>query len=501
MTHEGFPSLISLGLPHHLYGEDSPLRWWLAGSMAFHVLLALLALNLRFSPSFEQPLTSYEVSLVSSSALETPSRPKAKARPAKAKATPAKPPPPLPTEPARERLSDSFADSVKTIVVPQKRAHETMAPFQPTPMPEPLAQNELPKTLEAEPEATIIPTHTDQDTSQSTPPKPQSDVPLKTPELLQGIKAPPQTPEFTPVDPFPTARESDPTKQPSEKLTHSFKETIQSVQIPTRPTRKKTTKPPKGSKTTKPTTARPEARQLAKESPQSARKESTSPQRERLSESLKELLGSVSVPKLRDVPPTSSAPKDSTRNKTQEALESIQLPKMTKKVPEPKVEETRRLPDLQHSNKLRTEIDQQLAKLKVPDVAPIESLRKRLQIQEVTQSEGDVTQSPSSSSSLTGKASRKSRYLALVKARIDQLWVAPPVTVDKKNLQAILRFRILRSGEVTNLELERGSGHSYYDSAAQRAVQAADPLPAFPSEITETYLDVHFSFSLEESLQ
>ena len=502
MTHEGFPSLISLGISDSFPGENTALRRWMVGSMVFHLVLALLVFNVRFSPSFEQPLSSYEVSLIPSSDLDPPSRPKAKARPSRSKAKPVnrpktkpvKPPPPLPTTPARERLSDSFADSVKTIVVPQARERETMTPYQASPMQAPSNQNDITKKQEVEPETMPIP---DRVAKEPVPSKPTTDARPTTKELLQGIKAPPQTPNLTPLDPFQMNQETDPIQQPSDQLTDSFKETLQSVQIPTRPKRKNPNKTRQRPATTTPPPSRSVPPELANESPRKTKKEPTPVQRERLSDSLKQLLENVSVPKLRDIPP----PADPPQNEIQETLESIQMPKITERASEPTREEVQPNPDPPESNNLRTEIDQQIAKLKIPDVVPIESLRQRLQIQEVAASESDKPLASASSANNKGNASRKSRYLALVKARIDQLWIAPQVAVEDKDLQAILQFRILRSGEVTNLQIERGSGNTYYDSAAQRAVQGADPLPSFPSEITETYLDVHFSFSLEEAMQ
>ena len=503
MTHEGFPSLISLRLSDSFPGEYTVLRRWMLGSMAFHLVLALLVFNVRFSPSFEQPLSSYEVSLIPSSVLDPPSRPKAKAKPARSKAKrvnrpkakPVKPPPPLPTTPAQERLSDSFADSVKTIVVPQARERQTMTPYQATPMQAPLQHSDSTKKQEVEPETTPIP---DQSPKEPLPSKPKTAARPTTKELLQGIKAPPQTPNLTPLDPFQTNQEADPIQQSSEQLTDSFKETLQSVQIPARPKRKTPNKIRQRSTATTPPPSKSTPPELAKASQKKTKKAPPPTQRERLSDSLKQLLDNVSVPKFREIPP----PADPPQNEIQESLESIQMPKITENAPEPTREKVQPNPAPQESNNnLRTEIDQQLAKLKIPDVVPIESLRQRLQIQEVTASERDETQASTSSPNTPGNSSRKSRYLALVKARIDQLWIAPQVTVEDKDLQAVLQFRILRSGEVTNLKIEQGSGNAYYDSAAQRAVQGADPLPSFPSEITETYLDVHFSFSLEESMQ
>ena len=128
MTHEGCPSLLSLDLSNPLQRENCSLRWWVIGSLVFHVLLALLAINLRFSPSLEPPVSSYEVSLVSLSALNSPTETRSESKPKDAPLTP------LPTEPAREKLSDSFAGAVKSIVVPSKlspsvsRSDESVAP-------------------------------------------------------------------------------------------------------------------------------------------------------------------------------------------------------------------------------------------------------------------------------------------------------------------------------------------------------------------------------------
>ena len=124
MTHEGIPSLISLDLSYHLQRDDASLRRWLVSSLVFHLVVALVAINLRFSPTIEQPLSSYEVSLVSLPALEkpTPSRNKAKSvkrRPRKTQPKPRpkeKTLPPLPTKTSSERLSESFAGAAQSIV-------------------------------------------------------------------------------------------------------------------------------------------------------------------------------------------------------------------------------------------------------------------------------------------------------------------------------------------------------------------------------------------------
>ena len=129
---------------------------------------------------------------------------------------------------------------------------------------------------------------------------------------------------------------------------------------------------------------------------------------------------------------------------------------MTARLPDVETPIARPLPDSQESKKLRKEINQRFANLKVPEVAPIESIRQRLQIHEVKPKQTEGTTGSSSGRNAAESSSRKSRYLALVKEKIDRRWVAPPVSVDQKNLRAVVNFRILRSGEVTNLRIEQG---------------------------------------------
>jgi len=51
---------------------------------------------------------------------------------------------------------------------------------------------------------------------------------------------------------------------------------------------------------------------------------------------------------------------------------------------------------------------------------------------------------------------------------------------------------------VSALDIAQGSGNSYYDAAALRAVQAASPLPPFPSNIHKFSFDVRYNFVLGE---
>jgi periplasmic protein TonB len=55
-------------------------------------------------------------------------------------------------------------------------------------------------------------------------------------------------------------------------------------------------------------------------------------------------------------------------------------------------------------------------------------------------------------------------------------------------------FRIQRSGQVADVKVEAGSGISYYDRAAVRAVFAANPLPPLPNDYLNDQLGVHLRF-------
>jgi TonB family protein len=130
-------------------------------------------------------------------------------------------------------------------------------------------------------------------------------------------------------------------------------------------------------------------------------------------------------------------------------------------------------------------IDQQIAKLSIPEVAPVESIKQRLQLLEVQAGQGQGSPTAKTSSG-------KNRYLAMVEDRIDGQWIAPPLMAS--NPLVVLTFHIARSGEISRIQIAESSGHAYYDSAAQRAVQAVNPLPPFPSDISDSFFDVQYRF-------
>ncbi len=498
MTHAGFPSLLFQDLSYHLHTEKSSLRRWLAGSFILHIVVGLLALNLRFSPDIQQPLSSYEVSLVSlpASKVTTPSPSKAKTASKKSRSQKApsrpqeKPLPPLTTKMASERLSEALPGAAKSVVVPDKLVPQ--APPDPAPVvktsprqPSALESIKLPSDApKLEPVTPLkVPDASLNEPKRSTPappiaPKQKTTRPSKpnVKDTLKEIKTPPKAPNLASVQPFTKSEESKTTPSTHEPLSQSLKEKMKSIQIPshqksTRKTKKRAKKkipiaPP-------PTPVAPRTPELTEALPPKKALPPVMP-RERLADSLKAVLESVKVPQLRDVSKADPVPPPTS-----------ELPSSIPVIPHR---------DTAASKKFRTEIDQQLAKLTVPDVAPIESIRTRLQIQEVPSENAELGPSSGSSRNTAGQ----NRYLALVQAYIDQQWVAPPVKAHEKNLQVVLKFRILRSGKVIDLDIAEGSGNSYYDSAALRAVQRANPLPPFPSDIHKFSFDVRYNFTLGE---
>jgi TonB family protein len=60
--------------------------------------------------------------------------------------------------------------------------------------------------------------------------------------------------------------------------------------------------------------------------------------------------------------------------------------------------------------------------------------------------------------------------------------------------EVMIKYTILRSGEITGVEVERSSGQTFLDLSALRALTLARQLPPLPSAFTEDHLTVHLNF-------
>lgn len=82
-------------------------------------------------------------------------------------------------------------------------------------------------------------------------------------------------------------------------------------------------------------------------------------------------------------------------------------------------------------------------------------------------------------------------YVDQLLSLIGANWFKPEST---EGTNCVVSFRVLRSGQVTDVKVDSTSGVSYYDRAAARAVYAANPLPPLPPDYRNESLGVHLKF-------
>ncbi len=85
-----------------------------------------------------------------------------------------------------------------------------------------------------------------------------------------------------------------------------------------------------------------------------------------------------------------------------------------------------------------------------------------------------------------------SYYLVAVQNQIERQWQAPFSGQGQR--VATVHFKISRSGEIEEVQLEQSSGNVVFDQAAMRAVYYANPLPPLPAGSGLQSLGVHFDF-------
>ncbi len=494
MGHAESPSLISLGLSTDVSQKDASFRWGLATSGLFHAVVIMMALFLRFQSTVEEPLRAIDVTLISVPEAQAPapsqkkssppppsqqkSQPTKKTEPTKTQ--PIDPPlPPLPVPKASERLSEFMEGAVGSIMMPHKQ--EMTSPTSPPPpineqspsndqsplfenlrMPPIAPQISRPERLHPsqplvipKPVPTPAPSPKEAAPPTTVPPEPQgSESQPQVPKIEPTVKLAPVLPELRSVTPFRTTKkEKKPNDaSPLNNLEESLKRTIPTVPIPApTPKIKKQHKTitPKQEKPFVPEVSPPQLAQISPSPPLEK-----APPREKMSDMMKQLLEEARVPNLQSSPPAppSQQPLPTSSTSTQP---------------------------------VQSEIDQQIAKLSIPNVTPVESIKERLQRLEV-----QPNSKPGQSSSPASPG--KNQYLAMVEDRIDHEWRALPLVTNPPVV--VLKFRISRFGEISNIHIDESSGNGNYDSAAKRAVSAVNPLPPFPPDISDSFFEVRFRF-------
>jgi TonB family protein len=145
------------------------------------------------------------------------------------------------------------------------------------------------------------------------------------------------------------------------------------------------------------------------------------------------------------------------------------------------------------------ELDEELKKIKkleVPKAAPPVEVPTK----PVPQIEAKVqtVKAVDTTLKVPGMAQGSNAYLALVRQRISNSWNAPPLDLTSQAYVVVVQFRLHKNGSVTGVAIEQSSGNEYYDLAGKRAILSANPLPMFPSDITDPYFDAHFTFTVGE---
>ncbi len=92
------------------------------------------------------------------------------------------------------------------------------------------------------------------------------------------------------------------------------------------------------------------------------------------------------------------------------------------------------------------------------------------------------------------------QYTLNVGKKLESNWAPPPLGTAVEIQETVVVFRIGRNGRVSEVQVEKGSGNSYFDLAALRAVYNADPLPPLPRDYSENSLLIHVTFSLNRNL-
>ncbi len=91
-------------------------------------------------------------------------------------------------------------------------------------------------------------------------------------------------------------------------------------------------------------------------------------------------------------------------------------------------------------------------------------------------------------------------YLSNIEHKIAQQWAPPRTTISGKRerTMAVIGFLIKQDGriDIQSIVVEKSSGNAFFDMAALRAINNANPMPPLPKGISDD-LKVHFTFERE----
>ena len=544
-------SLLSFHLPDH---DDSVaaerLTWPLAGSVLIHAVVFVAFLSLRFGSSLEQSSGSYEVTLVTLSEIAAPataspakkSRPKGnadKVLPPKAKTAPQRkaviPPskairttssrsPVNPREP--QRVMDSFVSEPKlqASAIPPKAVMPPPVSVDPRPTlkpnvdklpPPPLADvREVPQpdlvtdSLMSALDSVVVPkTQAPALPQKSASVPPPAPAPVKRSPAAEmkvpPIQAPPQPPKLV------VGKSEAPAPAPkADLLAPKLKQAVGATVVPK--------KPEQVSKRVSPAVPaeRKQKQDAAPESPVI-----TLPSRA-------PRLAAVAPPEMqKKQAPLPTARKSSMVESLKEAIQSVRIPERNpeSKTPQPVKRAVPLVSETVSPAKSAEARDQSLHKImppQAPQLAEVQDPVPSPPTGPMTASESDTPRQeidvsipdllvfdpqPGSKPTENGAEARRglwragfcsqnSLYWGNVEKKIDDIHKEYWRNIHRVESPAILRFRVMRNGQVADLDVVRSSGNKRFDSAARDAVLAAVPLPAFPANMTKPFCQVQHVF-------
>lgn len=131
----------------------------------------------------------------------------------------------------------------------------------------------------------------------------------------------------------------------------------------------------------------------------------------------------------------------------------------------------------------------------------VEKQKKQIKQQEektVQQEESRVTTQQTTLPTLSLETAKFpfSYYVKQVREKIVNNWLWSKSYPGE--LKTVVYFRILRSGEITDLKIKESSNNKTYDNICLRAVELATPFPPLPEGFKEDYLGVYFEFKYKE---
>lgn len=125
-------------------------------------------------------------------------------------------------------------------------------------------------------------------------------------------------------------------------------------------------------------------------------------------------------------------------------------------------------------------------------------VEQKIQQQEKEQQQKEIAQPSTTLPSLSLETAKFpfTYYVNQIRKKIVENWLWSQNYPGE--LKTVVYFKILRSGEITELKIKESSNNKLYDNICIRAVEVAKPFPPLPEGFKEDYLGVYFEFKYKE---